>query len=526
MKKKFMQLMFFFFFLLISVLAFPYEYVIIHGPFIQYIRYGAAVFVLLIVGFQYLYMNGFLRAKDKTESLLNKQKKKIDLPEEVQEQLIQELLYPIQLIHSASQVLNQTSDIEKVVAAGRIIEENVYTIKKQLGLDFSSTQIENLPFVLQTVSIDEELTREISISLFGNNRDNLLKIRLILQAYGFFCRMFSDVDLAYDTICAQTNQFLIILPESDVDPSYELVKKLREKYSILELPVLLMVNKYSNYLIEKNYSLQINDFITSPFGSAEIISRIQSLNYSRKLYIENKELFISEKEKRTFLYFVTHNVNTPLTILMNEIHELYNQDFDDKTMETITMIQQSANEIDGIIQNVLVSFRLSDGRYMMNSKIINLVEVISLVNNYIRSKAIFKQQSFILSAEKPEYAVFCDEYSLRGIYTNLTDNAIKYSPIGGKIQVRIFDDEEFVYLQILDNGVGIPSEKQLVLFNRFANIGSRPTGTEKSIGLGLYVVNEMCKQNNLTLSYSPNSEEETGSCFTVKFNKINDYHFD
>ena len=60
----------------------------------------------------------------------------------------------------------------------------------------------------------------------------------------------------------------------------------------------------------------------------------------------------------------------------------------------------------------------------------------------------------------------------------------------------------------------------VVLFDRFANIGSKPTWTEKSVGLGLYVVNEICKLNNLVLEYTENTLSDSGSVFTIRFPKI------
>ena len=126
--------------------------------------------------------------------------------------------------------------------------------------------------------------------------------------------------------------------------------------------------------------------------------------------------------------------------------------------------------------------------------------------------------TFECLSEKPR--VFCDVNSLKGIYTNLVDNAIKYTQFTGHIKSQISNDKDYIYLKIIDDGQGIPKEKQVVLFDRFANIGSKPTWTEKSVGLGLYVVNEICKLNNLVLEYTENTLSDSGSVFTIRFPKI------
>lgn len=143
-----------------------------------------------------------------------------------------------------------------------------------------------------------------------------------------------------------------------------------------------------------------------------------------------------------------------------------------------------------------------------------------LENQFFFKKAEFKKQSLTFECKSKNPLVFCDENSLKGIFTNLVDNAIKYTKLEGHIKVRVYNDKEYVYLQIIDDGQGIPEEKQAVLFNKFSNIGSKTTYNESSVGLGLYVVNEICKLNNLIMEYTKNTEAETGSVFTVKFNRI------
>ena len=129
-----------------------------------------------------------------------------------------------------------------------------------------------------------------------------------------------------------------------------------------------------------------------------------------------------------------------------------------------------------------------------------------------------KNQDFIVelnSDEEIDDYVICDENCLKGIYQNIVDNAIKYTPIGGKIKIWTSKKDNFLQLNIADNGRGIPDEKKVKLFKKFSNIGTKPTGKEKTNGLGLYVVYELCKLNNIKIEYSENTEWQTGSIFTL-----------
>ena len=153
-------------------------------------------------------------------------------------------------------------------------------------------------------------------------------------------------------------------------------------------------------------------------------------------------------------------------------------------------------------------------------KIINLQNFCERQNKFLASKIEFKNQKFTFECNLKNPRVFCDENCLNGIYINLVDNAIKYTNINGNICVKIFGDDENTFLSVCDNGQGISKEKQRVLFNRFADIGSKTTGKEKSIGLGLFVINELCILNNINIEYKENTKAEHGSIFTLKFQKI------
>ena len=249
----------------------------------------------------------------------------------------------------------------------------------------------------------------------------------------------------------------------------------------------------------------------------------------QNLYLQNQELLKSEKEKRTFLYFVTHNVNTPLTILLNEIENIaqHKDNINEQTNDVLLIkrtnlknIQECSNQINIIIQNVLNSYKISDGKVLVSPKIINLLEFCKNENRFLTSKAEFKNQKFTFECNLKNPRVFCDENSLKGIYINLVDNAIKYTDMNGNICVKIFGDDENTFLSVCDDGQGIPKEKQRILFNRFADIGSKTTRKEKSVGLGLFVINELCILNNIDVEYKENENAEHGSIFTLKFLKI------
>jgi len=447
------------------------------------------------------------------------------------ENILNEIIFSMQTIEISARALSNPMEPELQFSASRLITNEINHIKKIIGLKtYNKTEEEEnfIPFDLKNIPIKQNISESISIGIYGKKDAKTEKLNMILQSYGFFVRLSENSQEILSLIEGNLIHMLIILPENEEDESFRLCEIIRQKYSLLDFSILVLVNKYRSYLIEKSFSAQINDFLIRPFDLSALLARIQILANYQNLYYEKQELLKSEKEKRTFLYFVTHNVNTPLTILLNEMQALSDfskgltagKEGQDTLPEIVKNLTESANQINLIIQNVLNSYKISDGRLLINPAVINLKEYLSLENTFLAEKAGVKKQAFTFECLTEKPCVFCDINSLKGIYTNLIDNAIKYTPLGGHIKSQISNDKDYIYLKIIDDGQGIPKEKQIVLFDRFANIGSMPTFNEKSLGLGLYVVNEICKLNNLELEYSENKGADSGSIFTIRFSRI------
>lgn len=395
------------------------------------------------------------------------------------------------------------------------------------------------------ISVKKEILENVSIGIFGEKNQDNLRLKKILQSFGFFVRIIENSQEVLFAAEDNLVQMLLIsvdsneiLSESNKDEFFKFCKTLRKKFTFFDFPILLL-NKNSSSLgefSEKIFELEINDFLCEPFELSTLLAKIQILFAYKNLYRENRELLKSEREKSVLLYSVTHNVNIPLTILLNEIQKLCDEKSDSRIKSNNDMLDtetssseksdslknifESAREINLIIQNALNSYKISDGRYVVNKKILNLLEILESENSFLLKKAQSKNQTFEFLCDEKNPQVFCDENSLKGIYANLLDNAIKYSQIGGKIKVKISSDENFLLLLVIDEGSGISEEKKPHLFERFAQIGTKPTAQEKSCGLGLYVVNEICKLNDVLLEYSENTDAESGSVFTLKFRKL------
>lgn len=351
------------------------------------------------------------------------------------------------------------------------------------------------------------------IGVFISEKDKSDTISLPLRAAGFATiRIYSYEELSLLIKKGSVN-LLVMDPQKSGKRAFELCRRIRKEWNIFEFPILMVAPFYAGYFIEKGFYYGVNDFAIRPLNGDELSARVLSLINLSQIYGENIKLAESENEKRMFIYFLTHNVNTPLTLLLNEIRDLKSLSDPGETEELLSNIQDSANEINDIVQNVLITFRLSDDRLICTDESVPPVRALKKVIDQIAPKAEKKRQSLRWTGDDSLPPVKCDGQSLKGILYNLIDNAVKFSPRNGHIRIDLSRTADRIAIRIGDDGPGIPKDKQPLLFNRFEPLNTRPTGGEASTGLGLYVAHELSRLNGGVLEYS--DRDGGGACFTL-----------
>lgn len=338
------------------------------------------------------------------------------------------------------------------------------------------------------------------ICLYDTDPRHAARTALILRSRGYDVKVLSDKYRILSSISSGKLDVLIIDPTSAGEGAFSLCGLIRGDHNLFEVPILMITNYYDDYLMKKGYASGVNDFLTRPFDASELASRVQSLVKLKQVARHNHDLARSEKEKNTFLYFLTHNINTPLTLLLNRINEL--DELDDITeLEDITDdLHATSREISDIVQNILISFRLSDGRQTVRLNEIELEPVISAVERDLTKKAGEKEQKLIVELPDAVPAVLGDFTAVRGIIYNLIDNGLKFTPVGGEVRVRVMVSDSII-VEVSDNGPGIPEADRDRLFGRFECLSTRPTAGESSTGLGLYVAKELAIMNGGSLEY-------------------------
>ena len=197
----------------------------------------------------------------------------------------------------------------------------------------------------------------------------------------------------------------------------------------------------------------------------------------------------TEKMKNEFISSVSHELRTPLTSIRGWVETL--RTLDDPTDENyrkgLEIINNETARLYNMVEELLDFSRLQNGRIQMNNHPLDLVA--ELTDAVLFCEARIRQEGMILSYTEPEemIPVYADPDRLRQVFINILDNAIKYSAPGGRITVKLWKGQYKAFIEIIDQGRGIPPEDLENVKTKFYKGSNSVRGS----GIGLALVDSI-----------------------------------
>jgi PAS domain S-box-containing protein len=228
-----------------------------------------------------------------------------------------------------------------------------------------------------------------------------------------------------------------------------------------------------------------------------------------------------ERMKTAFVSTVSHELRTPLTSIKGFISTLLQDEdgsaFDFETQrEFYNIIDTECDRLTRLISDLLNVSRIEAGRALdLNPKPITLPPLMEKVVTV--QKSYTNKHELVIDIKNELPIIIGDEDKVDQILTNLTNNAIKYSPKGGTITITAESDGDVVRFSVSDQGMGIPKEHLPKVFERFHRVDNRDTRTVGGTGIGLYLVKHLVEAHGGTIWVD--SEHGKGSVFTFELPK-------
>jgi len=239
--------------------------------------------------------------------------------------------------------------------------------------------------------------------------------------------------------------------------------------------------------------------------------------YNRLLLEQKGELKKSNEVKNTFLSIITHDFKNLAALQYSTSEYLisrYDALVDDKRKELINLINTSAIQTINLLDQMVEWVKAQTSRIDINGGYIDLKRTIDDIVNLLQP-TILKKQINIISNIEEGATYFVDQNSINTILRNIIGNAIKYSAIGGEIQIKGFTSENKSVIQIIDFGIGMSVETNALILTDNINTSIGGTDGERGNGLGLVLCKELVKLNQGELLIK--SELEKGTVVTISF---------
>lgn len=244
----------------------------------------------------------------------------------------------------------------------------------------------------------------------------------------------------------------------------------------------------------------------------------------RELQGEHEQLEKLERIRKDFVINVSHELRTPLASIQGYTETLLDGAVHDPehNVRFLTIIRNNAERLGRLVGDLMTLSRieLKNTKFQFASYFVN--SLLEDCVDSVRPMADKKQITITLSPAPERSEVFCDSEAVHQVIINLLDNALKYTPEGGAIEVlaKEIPDRGLVEISVRDHGIGIPAEDLPRLFERFYRVDKARSRELGGTGLGLAIVKHLVKSMGGDVRVESVLGEGSAFSFTLQMHDI------
>jgi PAS domain S-box-containing protein len=261
---------------------------------------------------------------------------------------------------------------------------------------------------------------------------------------------------------------------------------------------------------QKRFTVIIRDITLRQQSEQERANLLAQAQHAREQAEEAARL------RHEFLAIATHELKTPMAAMLGytqllEHRVLAEGTFSERDRRAVQVVAEQTERLNRLVEKLLDLSRIERGIFAIEHEPVDLRTLTEQAVE--RARTTLELHTLDYQGPDAPLMVVGDEVRLEQVLHNLLGNAVKYSPAGGVITVRLWVEEQQAVLAISDQGIGIPAEALPHLFQRFYR--ARNTQRQFSgMGIGLYLIKEIVSLHDGTLAVQ--STEGEGSTFTVR----------
>lgn len=361
------------------------------------------------------------------------------------------------------------------------------------------------------------------ILVVDDKLENLIALRKTLEAHGYDVDTAQSGEEALKKVLKTPYQLIILDVQMPGMDGFEVAEAITGYSKTSDIPVIfLSAVNISKQFIAKGYASGGRDYLVKPFDPDILILKIRTFvrlyEQTYKLTttqqalleeIENRK--IAEAKKDEFISIASHELNTPLTSVKGylQLAELSVQkDQKENTIKFLDRTKSQLNKLNQLVAELLDASKIASGKLDYNYTLFDfedfLDDAIDIVQQSYPEQLIVKTGAALVK-------VLGDRGRLEQVLLNYLTNAIKYAPDSKTVFIDInLTADNHIMVKVKDEGIGIPVEKQPMIFEKFYRVEESSTRFQ-GLGMGLYICAEIIKRHNG--QYGVESAPGKGSTF-------------
>ena len=199
-----------------------------------------------------------------------------------------------------------------------------------------------------------------------------------------------------------------------------------------------------------------------------------------------------DRMKSSFYANISHEFRTPLMLILGPVEKLLSKLSDDDSKKHAGLIKVNANRLLNLINQLMDLSKIEAGKMKLQASFGNIAQFVKGLVMEFEAVAERKDITLKMTLEKEIVEAYFDKDKLEKIITNVMSNAIKFTPVGGSITVRLRETlDKTVEITVKDSGIGIPGSELPKIFDRFYQVDGSQTREHEGTGIGLALTKEL-----------------------------------
>ncbi|MBR5687016.1 MAG: response regulator [Prevotella sp.] len=243
-----------------------------------------------------------------------------------------------------------------------------------------------------------------------------------------------------------------------------------------------------------------------------ILSALAAAFYFR----ERKQRNDLDEQKMRFLINATHDIRSPLTLIMGPLNKLKNSKLESKDKENVEIIDRNAQRLLLLVNQILDERKIDKKQMHLHCDETDLVAFISGVCSLYHYNAKQRNITFIFEHEQEHLMAWIDRIQFDKVISNLLSNAMKYSFDGGEVKVVLDSDGKTANIKVIDNGIGFKEENTDKLFERFYQGKNTRDLHIEGTGIGLNLSRAIVMMHGGKIKAANRNDGVKGACMMIQ----------